>query len=209
VLHERSNDILADIDRDGFALLGSMSRDEYFGLMHALGTPGFETSVELREEIKTYVCQPGEVPMHTDHPEADLIAWRCDQQDDLDGASLIMDGQRVAQNCDARTRSLLEKTYLAPRRSKGHPPLLTPVLRAIKGLTRVCFAPWLAPVSDDPAQHQAYDAFADAIRRAAPTEVRLAEGEVLIVDNARVLHGRRSLDASSRRKLTRLWIRRD
>jgi hypothetical protein len=208
MLQEYASDILADIDRNGFIVLNPTTCDEYLGLMHALGTPGFQTSVELRDDINTYVCQPGEVPMHTDHPEADLIAWRCERQDDLDGASLIIDGQLVAHRCDQETQRILELTYLAPRRAKGVAPVLTPVLRRLRIQTRICFAPWLTPVGDDPAQARAYQRFATAVSATAPVEVRLKPGEVLIVDNGRVLHGRRALQAGSRRQLTRLWVRR-
>ena len=45
-----------------------------------------------------------------------------------------------------------------------------------------------------------------AATAAAQFVVRLQEGDLLVVDNTRVLHGRRAIQESSPRRLTRFWI---
>jgi Taurine catabolism dioxygenase TauD, TfdA family len=45
----------------------------------------------------------------------------------------------------------------------------------------------------------------DAARRSA-AEVRLSPGDLLVVDDRRVLHGRRAIVPSSARRLRRLWV---
>lgn len=61
----------------------------------------------------------------------------------------------------------------------------------------------------DEVHQRALDTLKHALSHAAKTALithRLTEGQVLIVDNRRVLHGRDAIDPASARRLDRRWI---
>ena len=55
-------------------------------------------------------------------------------------------------------------------------------------------------------QKQAFETFNARVRETEPIKFRLKPQECLIIDNGRILHGRSSLSAESKRLLKRYWI---
>ena len=57
-----------------------------------------------------------------------------------------------------------------------------------------------------PEVQAAFDEFVAAIRRHEVASFRLAPGDLLVVDNRRVLHGRTAITGSHDRHLVREWL---
>lgn len=167
-----------------------------------------DTLVRVVVGKRTYLAQPDPIPFHTDHPKADIIAWRCESQDGIDGASRLIDGYHVLQQLAAAERAILKTLELPAMVRLGDPATPTPILAGESSNPRVFYAPWLEPISRPPDSHKALLAFRLALDReeGSARSIRLRPGQVLLVDNHRVLHGRRSLLPNSTRKLRRLWI---
>jgi hypothetical protein len=160
-----------------------------------------ETIVAVHPNARTYVSGHGAIPFHSDHPDVDFIEWHCERQDPADGATLLLDAQAIVLALPAAIRELLRRTLLpfAPLdgRALG---ALAPVLDE-RG---VFYAPWLEPIG--PASLDGLLAFREALlRQTAPIEIRLRAGEALVVDNRRMLHGRRAIAPDSPRRLERRW----
>mgnify|MGYP003628748827 FL=1 len=164
-----------------------------------------ETEVRLRPSIDTYLCSPGEIAFHTDHPEADAVVWHCHIQDEEDGATLLIDGLAAYRALSATDQRELRRlcldcpTISETRPSHGHP--------FVDG-DAIFFAPWLVPGQLDVRLQSALVGFQNLLSAKSPwcREVRLAPGEALMIDNRRFLHGRRSIPPDSQRWLTRYWI---
>jgi alpha-ketoglutarate-dependent taurine dioxygenase len=148
---------------------------------------------------------------HTDTPLADVLAWYCVEQDAADGSSALVDTGDVARHFDADELAALERVRirLLTREQAGHEIVNEyPLLAAGK----VYYVPWLvSPDLDDEERNLAarfddYLAMKDATQ---PIRIRLKPGEMLFIDNHRILHGRSELPPDSRRHLVRLYIRMD
>ncbi|MEC7518835.1 MAG: TauD/TfdA family dioxygenase [Myxococcota bacterium] len=213
VLNERccpgARHVVRGVRASGVAWLrGYHSDAQLLAIARDLGRIVGDTSVRVRPGSRTYLASPGPIPVHTDHSRADLIGWRCEAQDDHVGASRLVDGHEVLGRLSAETIAQLERTRLPAMVRLGDPATLTPVVSRRGGCLALFHAPWLAPVDATPEGRRALRslraALGEAERRAL--EIRLAPGELLFVDNRRILHGRAALSDCSPRRLRRLWI---
>lgn len=197
-------ELLATIRHEGFAVITRGLDDASFvELARDLGEIVDDTRVRLVAGKRTYLARPDPIPLHTDHPKACLIAWRCEAQHELDGASLLADGHAVLAQLDARTRAILGEIELPAMVRPGDVATPTPIASRDG---RVFYAPWLEPIERAVEKHHALVAFREALGSAKPRRVRLDPGQVLIANNRRMLHGRGALLPDSARRLRRLWI---
>jgi len=206
-----TSSIAESVQHTGWCRLGSMSDAEYRTLVGQLGKPWCETAVELRPDVRSYLCKPEPVPFHTDHPDADWMSWRCEVQDEADGTQQLIDGLEALRACGPRVREALMHVHAEVKVRGDSPPSQIPIVRAAAAGDRLFFASWIKPIESDPHSLSAFEALKAEMMRRSEThvqEVRLSEGEVLIVDNGRLLHGRKGLLSASKRRLRRFWITR-
>ena len=201
--------IHAAIAGRGYALLPAIGQEEWDRRISSLGVILDTTSVELNPAIGTYLCQPGEVPMHSDHPDAELIAWRCERADPQGTPQLVCDSLSVVGALDDAARRILTQTRVVARFRSRAPAMMFPILRQAGGGWRLFFAPWLEPESGDVLVREAWRQLVEAVERSRESclEVRLGAGEILLIDNGRMLHGRPPLAPESSRCLVRTWLR--
>lgn len=172
-------------------------------LLRQLGTIVEETRVRQRSEAHTYLAGRDAVPLHTDHPEADLVAWRCEVQDLQDGASVLADGHAIIRAMGANADPL--------RSVELHVPPQLPRQTLDRGTVwdgkRLYYAPWYPIVRASNDGRRALKFFTNLLAMGfGHRRVRLKVGELLIVDNGRWLHGRDKLPEKSNRFLQRYWL---
>lgn len=200
--------VLEQVREHGYAWLREPLTDESFvRLARSLGEIVNDTPVRLVAHRRTYLTRPDAIPMHTDHPVADLIAWRCEEQDEHDGATLLVDGRAVLATLDEDALEQLKRVELPAMVRLGDPAIWTPVVWENGDVLRLFFAPWLEPRRIDTRQSQGLQRLTRALEASRVEAARLLGGQVLIIDNHRFLHGRGRLVDGSRRRLRRLWIR--
>jgi hypothetical protein len=195
--------IRAALREVGFARVGPLDVDAYRALAGALGPVLREDRIAIEDGARQYVNRPDVVPFHTDHPAVEVIAWRCDAQDEHDGASLLLDARAVLVTLSPADRHALREVVLScPGLTRTAAREPWPILRDGHD-ERFFFAPWLPTASTSPA----LDALRAAIAAAPSTaRVRLGVGEAIFVDNQRVMHGRDAIAPASPRRLHRIWI---
>lgn len=198
----------ATIAGRGYALLPAMGQVEWERRIRRLGVIIDITRVELNPAVGTYLCQPGEVPMHSDHPDAEWIAWWCERADPQGTPQLLSDSLAVVGALDDASRRILTQTRVVARYRSRAPARMFPILRETSGGWRLFFAPWLEPESSDVPVQDAWRQLVEAVERSRQSrlEVRLGAGEILLIDNGRMLHGRPPLDPDSPRCLVRAWL---
>ena len=164
-----------------------------------------ETRVQQRKNAQTYLAGREAVPLHTDHPEADFVAWHCKAQDQHDGASVLADGYSIIRMMGAKAESL--------RKVELHVPPQLP--RQTLGQTKVWdgerlyYAPWYPVVKANDDGRRALEMFTSFLAMGfGHHRVRLKAGELLIIDNGQWLHGRDILPEKSNRCFQRYWLRR-
>lgn len=174
-------------------------------LLRPLGDIVDETLVRQRGGATTWLAGRDGVPLHTDHPEADLVAWCCESQDARDGASVLADGHAILRAMGARANAL--------RGVELHVPVQLPrqrhERRAVWDGERLYWAPWCRVERASDAGRRALELFTRLLAMGfGHRRIWLAAGEWLVLDNGRWLHGRDRLSHGSGRCLRRYWVRR-
>ena len=155
--------------------------------------------------------RPERLSFHADTPMADVLAWYCVEQDAADGSSALVDTGDIARHFDADELAAMERVRVRYRAGgeAGHEIFDDVPLRAA---SKIYYAPWLVSPDLDERQRELVARFDDYLAKkdaTAPIRIRLKPGEMLFIDNHRVLHGRSELPPDSRRHLVRLYIRTD
>ncbi len=103
--------MLSEILKEGFVVT-RCERSELDATLHTMGTVIQRERVVLREGGHAYLSKPGRVSLHTDHPQAQLIAWFCEEQDHDDGANHLLDSRPVVLGLSESSRRTLRMTQL-------------------------------------------------------------------------------------------------
>lgn len=219
-------------------ILNSLSEHGYAHIRVPVSLEAFELlsgeigTIEMRTDIKidrtgealqarnrisggrpsTYQADPLE--FHSDNPRMNVLAWYCVEQDEIDGATRLIDTSNVAEYFSEDELAVLtgiNVTYSiwlpgADRESFLNEPLLTKTPFGY----RTYYQSWFLLEQYTDEQMAALNKFAKYIhhmRETHSTDVKLAKDECLFIDNRRILHGRNALGYGSKRHLVRLYIR--
>ena len=198
------DDIEAALARDGLATC-AVGGDGARALLRPLGDIVDETRVRQRSGATTWLAGRDAVPLHTDHPEADFVAWRCEAQDARDGASVLADGYAILRAMGTQADALREVELRVPAQL----PRQTRERCAVWDGRQLYWAPWYRVVRAGDAGRRALALFTSLLAMGfGHRRIRLVAGELLVLDNGRWLHGRDRLSHGSGRFLRRYWLRR-
>jgi hypothetical protein len=186
-------------DRGFCHIPGPHDEAAFRAIAGSLGPIVHETSVRVNPARRSYLAGEAAVPFHTDHPDVRYIAWLCVAQDPADGTSRFVDGLEAARGLPGLSRVRVQCPPLEGLQVDHERPLLT------SNPDQVFFAPWLR-TQGDPAALADLLEFRLRLDSAATHEVQLVPRDVVVIDNRRMLHGRRPLSMGSPRHLHRLWI---
>lgn len=145
---------------------------------------------------------------HTDQHHVDLVAWWCVRPEPRGGPTLLFDTRPLIDALDDGERALLRRVTMHSPAVDGGTGHDVPLLRG-PAPHALYYAAWNVRPLADPAVNAAWKRFRDAVETRAAAEhvaIDLAPGEVLVIDNRRVLHGRGALPDDSGRWLKRAWI---
>jgi alpha-ketoglutarate-dependent taurine dioxygenase len=220
--------VLATLRVRGWALTTQpISEAEYEQLAQELGTIELRTDIKVDPEKdqkqraarlpaaqnRPSVYQSGELEFHTDRPTVDILGWYCVAQDDDGGENLLIDTSDLPKHFRDNELEELGKIKVAHfvtdqhgHESKQHAPL---VARGPEGW-RVFFVPWNLVAPEEEWRRSLLDGFIRYVDQKVQRDVlrlRLLPGQCLFISNLRMLHGRGSLPAGSRRHLIRYYIR--
>lgn len=169
-----------------------------------LGTTLFTTLIKENPLSTRLLSSNKDVDLHTDHIKAKFIAWQCNSQAAAGGESVLVDGFEVINNASADTINCLQNIYVKSHRlffdDKAHYPLFSAKDKVLY------YASFLCETPIGGKEKQAYEWFQNKIISAKKTEIKLSEGDWLIIDNHRILHGRKGFPTKSNRLLTRYWL---
>ena len=171
--------------------------------LEQLGNIVEKTKVRQRSNVSTYLAGREAVPLHTDHPEANFVAWFCEVQDQQDGASVLVDGHSIINAMGTTAEHLRDVELHVP------PQLPRQKMNQAKvwNGSRLYYAPWWPVMSSNCNGQYAFNMFKSLLAVGiGHRRMRLKSGEALIVDNGRWLHGRDKLPENSNRFLQRYWI---
>ncbi len=194
--------IRAGLQRDGLAV-ASVGREAACEVLSGIGEIVEQTQVRQIKGATTYLCGHETVPLHTDHPEALVVAWWCESQAARDGASVLADGHAVISLMGEQAQALQEVEQHVP------PQLPRQVLRTapVWSGTQIYYAPWYPILRATDAGRRALETFrAFLAMGVGHKRIRLQPRDLLVVDNTRWLHGRDKLEKQNDRVLRRFWL---
>jgi alpha-ketoglutarate-dependent taurine dioxygenase len=198
-------DLQGALAQAGKLHLKEMPYGDFREAIRTLGTTLLRTEVRVRPGSKAMVTSPRSLDLHTDHHAARYIAWYCHSQSDEGGESLLLDARAAFELLAPEHRDRLFNLYLHEHTVFPKDPGTWPFVMYDQGRLRFYYSFWLTNPSDrdDPA----YRAFQEAIASTPRIELKLRPGDALIIDNHRMLHGRKAIGADGARYLERFWIR--
>jgi hypothetical protein len=218
-----AEEVRSRLPREGFVHVARVLPEEVFTFAaEQLGTITLRTHIRVDSEADDalrrarnplYADRPSVyraegLSYHTDSPLTDMLAWYCVEQDAVDGTSALIDTGDIAQHfTDEELAALSEVRVRFMTRGDDGKEIVREYPLFSDG--KVYYAPWLVCEDLNDCDREAAARFADYLARkdvTDPIHIRLKPGEMLFVDNHRILHGRSPIPPDSRRHLVRLYI---
>jgi Taurine catabolism dioxygenase TauD, TfdA family len=200
--------IQSSIISHGFWHCSGLQESDAQLVAKTLGHVFFTTDVTHVPGSKSLVTSDKSLDYHTDHHRADLILWHCKQQCSIGGETLIMDGGAIINKLDANEVTHLKSIRLREHKVLDDDPGEYPMVSFGDGLMKLYYSFWMIRDNATRGQMRAIRAFMDQVKETKPLSFHLQPGDVLIVDNNRMLHGRNAIRGDKQRLLRRLWISR-
>ena len=202
------DEVQSQLKSNGYIHLNeAVSTDDFLKIIHPFG------KVLRKETISLYrsrrgAHQPRMLGYHTDHFDADIIAWQCDVPEPTGGPTLLVDTQPIVDVMTDHQKEALTRVEIFSPHPDRPVQLRAPCLTIDGGEALFYYTPWnLCPIQD-PEVSKVWKWFVEQVESAAAFEVDLKKGECLFLDNKRFLHGRGVLPENSKRSLERVWISR-
>jgi hypothetical protein len=203
--------VVADLDTHGY-WRGRLSLEPFRRVCEGLGSIVATHKVQIRRDLprSSYLSRPHAVPLHTDHPEIELVAWWCEIADASNGAILLCDGFEVLHRFElsghnTSVLSSINVRYRLLPELKLH--ALWRMLTRKKDAVQLYYAPWLVDRNLSEYANECLLHFESTLAGCMVAGVQMSPSDCLIAHNSRMLHGREALDENSKRSLLRFWIK--
>ncbi len=223
-----SEEIFKTIKVQGFVHIKQpLSQNGFEALVHLLGSIEARTDLvvdakfnQLQQMKRKYninrpsIYQADALAFHTDTPASDVIGWYCVEQDEVDGATLLLDTRDIGNYFTPAELSVLSRVnvpYMIRNPSTNEEEVVyEPLISQDNATYRVFYIPWNLLNHNNREQATLLEKFSEYVAYKQRTElikIRLAPKESLFIDNHRMLHSRGKLPENSRRHLIRFYIK--
>lgn len=198
---------MSDLSANGFWLRRRGEHPGFAAACAQLGRTLHQTNVCVAPGSRSLVCSRRALGPHTDHFRADFVVWECITSAAYGGDTFLVDPWPAFHALSESDRTAIRLVRVREHRLFYDDPDDRSVVTAVGAEQRIYFTYWLA--------HAATAAQTEAVQRyrsmlsASPSVLRaqLQPGDLLIVDNRRLLHGRSSFTGP--RHLIRTWVSED
>lgn len=198
-------DIEQQIKTKGIALLKSIDDVDYHNILYKLGKVLYTTEVKLTPGKSNVVYNYDAIPFHSDYPKADLVVWLCLDSNKLECANELLDISMIESMNNYVIKSLSTiKIYFKCKITKKIYSI--PLVIKYRYGIGTTYNPWGIQVKLSDEQSSSYKEFMKIISSAPVNSIYLEERDLLIIDNRRILHGRKEISTSSTRHLKRSFI---
>jgi alpha-ketoglutarate-dependent taurine dioxygenase len=196
---------LLALEMRGFAILPGLDEEAATRCLGSLGRVIHEFDVRPRMGSRALVTSLRDLPPHTDHHRARWIAWHCVRPAESGGESVLVDARAAYASLTVARRAALERVLLFEHSVFSGDVDRHAVVTRDGMVTRIYYSYWLCDESLAPPEADAFEAFRRAIDHAPQFRRVLRTGDLLLVDNTWMLHGRTAfLDPA--RHLRRSWL---
>ncbi|MEQ8272759.1 MAG: TauD/TfdA family dioxygenase [Deltaproteobacteria bacterium] len=190
--------------RDGFVYLPRRSELDLVEVIEALGHPIYIEEVRVDGNGRALVKSWDGISWHTDHHRADTILWHGREAAEAGGETLVVDGLAAFSTLSAHHRAALREVVLLEHSVFDGDSDRHPMITGTEDRVALYYSLWLVDDELPEAQAAALRAFEDAVSRCPHHRFRLERGDLLAIDNRRMLHARTAIEGT--RHLRRYWL---
>lgn len=178
--------IREELLRSGFALRHAVTLEESRYLMGSLGKIRGIDEIRPTDGSTLYVRSTRAIPFHNEDPEVTWLAWHCILPASCGGATLILDGEELYEMLSPAVRLELQNARCNHRNA-----VKKPILTSKRDWYLI---PWGLPALPEDVLSQ----LGSAIKNCKKRRFGMQSGDLLILDNRRMFHGRTAFTDVSR-----------
>jgi len=193
-----------ELKERGFVHLTDQTEAQLQIIVDSLGETIMTTDVIVKAESKGLVTTSNGIDFHTDHHKAKYVVWYCYKQTDRGGESLILDAEKIYLALPLEIQEKLKSVNLFEHKIFSDDKDSYPFVDVDNSNTRQFHC---SLVNDTDKENPAYIFFRKVMSRTIPVKIKLAERDILIIDNYRMFHGRTPIIGTKDRYLKRYWIK--
>ena len=164
------------------------------------------TEVRIDRKTQALVTSDKKLNYHSDHSQADYVVWICLQPAKCGGASILSDALKAYGKLTAEEQLELQKVRCFEHKVFPDDPDSQPMVSSEDGRLKFYCTFWLLEENLPAAQMRVLEKFRQHIHNSVLPDLTLDSGDILVVDNKRILHGRRAF-TDDNRHLRRFWIK--
>ena len=179
--------------------------EEVGRVIGGLGRTIFVADVKVMPDSKADTRPDRAVRFHTDHHRADLIAWHYVEQTDEGGETVLLDGHELLRRLRPNTLERLRGLRLFEPKVFERESERFPFLSHRHGREKIYYPFWMTK-EIEAKQREALLAFKRLTEQEKCMHCLLQPGDLLVIDNGRMLHGRTAISGMRRRFVRRYWI---
>ena len=191
-----------DLKKQGFSVIKNLNLDEFYTLNKKLGSIINITNITINKSSNRKFNSYEPMPLHTDAYDVDIVSWFCQEQDKKDGTIILKSLRNYKKFFSKKELKILKtikvKYPIYKRFYTGEHPLLN------KG--NFYYSPWLLKDNYSKEQLEILNKFQKYIDKQEEIRILLKTGEILIIDNLSIIHGRDKIEENSNRLLYRTHI---
>jgi alpha-ketoglutarate-dependent taurine dioxygenase len=199
-------EVIGALEARGFVHLRGAGEAAFEALLPRLGRTLHVEEIVVRPESRALVTSRRALAPHTDHARAARIAWYCHAQTELGGDTVLVDALDAWARVPPAQRERLGRVRLFEHAVFPGDPETHPLVTFEAGRPRFYYSFWLADEAMPEPEREALARFHEAVRESPEVRLRLEPGDVLVVDNGRILHGRTAIEGRPTRRLRRVWL---
>lgn len=200
--------ILSEISEKGYTQIKFPASKDFETLVGSLGEIIQRTEIRVSpNKSGRLVASNRAMAFHTDHNEAKFVAWFCRNQSSMGGHTLLLDSRELLNFFSEKSKQALSEITVKTHNVFYGDKLSIPLLNLSSNNPTIYYAPWLVNNPGFSHHRSVLAKLENQLSLFDPIKILLSEGDLLIVDNHRMLHGREAFPEKSGRWLTRFWIR--
>jgi len=193
--------------KESYALVKDVASEGLDAIAAELGEVIHVTDVKVNPKSRALVTSARALDFHTDHARADYVAWLCIDQADDGGETILADAEAAYLRLSPGERHALSGIHLREHKVFADDEDFRPLVIVENGEAKFYYSFWLVEDNLSSTQKDALTRFRRILSECQIAEIKLRPDDVLVVDNARILHGRRAF-SGEKRFLKRYWISR-
>ena len=192
-----------ELDKKGYCLIKkTLNLNEYHIFNSMLGTVINLTNIEVKKDSMRKFNSHEAMPLHTDACDVDIISWFCQRQDKKDGKMLIQNLRHYEKYFDEKEIEILKTITIRYPIYKRFYTGAHPLLKN----QSFYYAPWLENKDYTLEQEKVMKKFRMYLQSLEKIVIDIQEGDVFVLDNTTMIHGREKITENSERLLYRTHI---